>query len=88
VWVKAVARELTRYGLDLAGVQRVKTGGKTICSEIHELTNSIWNKEELPGEWKQSITVPIYKDGKTDCGNYRDMSLLSTTYKILSNILL
>jgi len=35
------------------------------------------------------ITVPVYKRGdKTDCSNYRGTSLLPTTYKILSNILL
>ena len=50
---------------------------------------SIWNKEELPEEWKGSIIVPIHKKGdKTDCNNYRGISLLPTTYKILSNILL
>jgi sorting nexin-29 len=43
----------------------------------------------LPDEWKESITVPIYTKGnKTDCNNYRDISLLSTTFKVLSNILL
>jgi hypothetical protein len=51
--------------------------------------NSIWNKEELPEQWKESIILPIYEKGnKTDCSNYRGISLLSTTYKILSNILL
>jgi len=35
------------------------------------------------------INVPIYEMGdKTDFGNYSGISLLSTTYKILSNILL
>ena len=56
---------------------------------VHKLNIAIWNKEELPGEWKESIIVPIHKKwDKTDCNNYRGISLLPTTYKILSNILL
>jgi hypothetical protein len=48
-----------------------------------------WNKEELPDQWKESIIVPIHKKSdKADCNNYRGISLLSTSYKILSNILL
>jgi len=57
--------------------------------EIHKLITSIWEKEKLPEEWKESKIIPFYKKGdKTDCNNYRSISLLPTTYKILSNILL
>jgi hypothetical protein len=43
----------------------------------------------LPQQWKESIIIPIHKKSdKTDCNNYRGISLLSTAYKILSNILL
>jgi len=64
-------------------------GGRTICCEIHKLIISIWNKEELPDEWKESIIAPIYKKGdKTDCNNHRGILLLPTTYKVSSNILL
>jgi hypothetical protein len=44
----------------------------------------------LPHQWKVSIIVPIYsykKGDKTDYSNYRGTSLLPTTYKILSKIL-
>jgi hypothetical protein len=53
------------------------------------LLTCIWNKEKLPEQWKESIIVPIYKKGdKPNCSNYRGISLLSTSYNILSNILL
>jgi hypothetical protein len=43
----------------------------------------------MPQQWKESIIVTIYKKGdKTDCNNYQGISLLSTAYKNLCNILL
>jgi len=66
--------------------EMIKTGVRTIRYEIHKLIISLWNEEELPKEWKESITVPIYKGVKTDCSNYRGISLLPTMYKILFNI--
>ena len=57
--------------------------------EIHKLVTSICKKEKLPEEWKESIIIPIHKKrDKTDCNNYRGISVLPTTHKILSNILL
>jgi len=43
----------------------------------------------LPEEWKESIVVPIYTKGdKTDCSSYRGISLVPTSYKILSSMVL
>jgi hypothetical protein len=76
-------------GTDQILVKLIKAGGETLCSEIHKLICSIWNKEELPQQWEESIIIPIHKKGdKMDCNNYQVISLLSTAYKILSNILL
>ena len=64
-------------GIDKIPTELIETGGRTIPSESHKLTNSIWNKEELPEERKESTIVPVYEEGdKTDCSNYRDISLL------------
>jgi hypothetical protein len=51
------------YGLctDQILAELIQVGDKTLYSEIHKLTNSIWNKEELPHQWKESIVLPIYK---------------------------
>jgi len=48
-------------GIDQIPAELIKAGGRTICCAIHKFIISIWNKEELPEEWKESITVSIYK---------------------------
>jgi len=61
-------------GIDQISAELIKAGGRTICLEIHKLITSIWKKEKLSEEWKESIIVPIHKKGdKTDCSNYRGM---------------
>jgi len=57
-------------GIDQIPAELIKVGGRTMCLEIHKLITSIWKKEKLPEEWKESIIVPIHKKGdKTDCNN-------------------
>ena len=50
-------------GIDQIPAEMIKAGGWTIRCAIHKLIISIWNKEELPDKWKESIIVPIYKKG-------------------------
>ena len=50
-------------GIDKIPVELIKAGGRTIRCAIHKLIISIWNKEELPKEWKESNIVPIHKKG-------------------------
>jgi len=76
-------------GIVQTPAELIKAGGRIFCLVINKLITSIWRKEKLPEEWKESIIIPIHKKGdETDCNNYRGISILPTTYKILSNILL
>jgi hypothetical protein len=70
--VEVATGKLKRYkspGADQILGELIQVGGKTLHMEIHKLIKLIWNKEELPHQWKESsIIVPIHKKiDKTDC---------------------
>jgi hypothetical protein len=76
-------------GINQIQAELINAGGRTVRSDIHSFMISVWNKEELPEEWKESIVIPIYKKGnKRYCSNYKCISLFPTTHKMLFNILL
>ncbi|KAJ4430139.1 hypothetical protein ANN_22349 [Periplaneta americana] len=90
--VEIAIENLKKYkspGIDQIPTELIQEGGSALYSEIYKLVLAIWEKEIVPEQWKESIIVPIFKKGdKTNCGNFRGISLLLTSYKILSNILL
>ena len=47
-----------------------------------------WTEEKLPQDWKLAEVVPLYKNkGKrSECGNYRGISLLSVLGKVFASI--
>jgi hypothetical protein len=60
--VEVAIEKLKRHkspGIDHIPAELIKARGMKIWSEIHKLIISIWNKEELPEEWKESVIVPI-----------------------------
>jgi hypothetical protein len=66
-------------GSDQIPAGLIQSGGETLLPAIHKLINSVWNKEELPDQWKESIIILVHKkDDKTHCNNYRGISLPST----------
>jgi hypothetical protein len=79
VEMEAAMGKLKSYkspGTDQIPTELIKAGGEILRSEIYILIRSICSKEELPQQWKESIIVAIYKKGdKTDCNNYRGISL-------------
>ena len=56
--VEMAIEKLKRY--KSPGIDQIP-GGSKICSETDKLVNSIWNKEELPEQWKESTVVPVNK---------------------------
>jgi hypothetical protein len=72
------------FSSDTILAELIQAEDETLLSAIHKLINSNWNKEELPNQWKKCVIVPVHKTShKTDCNNYRGISLVSTSYKIL-----
>ena len=58
-------------------------------NEIYDLVRQVWESERIPEEWKETIIVPMYKNGVRDrCENCRGIALGNAAYEILSNIIL
>jgi hypothetical protein len=47
-------------GINLIPEEIIQAGNLSTRSEIHNLINSVWNEEEFPEEWKESIIVRPY----------------------------
>jgi hypothetical protein len=48
--VELVTKKLKSHkslGIDQIPAELITARGRTICSQIHKLINSIWNKEEI-----------------------------------------
>jgi sorting nexin-29 len=56
--------------------------------KLQIIMEQVWITEEMPIEWEEGTICPIHKKrDQLECGNYRGITLLSTAYKIFSNIL-
>ena len=68
---------------------RLKADIETAVQMLYSLFSKIWEKEEVPAQWKEGIIIKLPKKGDLrDCSNYRGIMLLSTPGKALNRILL
>jgi len=62
----------------------LRKSGKTVMEKLKQIIIKAWREEEIPVAWNLSILCPIYKKGDImNCNNYRGISLLDTSYKVL-----
>jgi hypothetical protein len=60
--VEIAIAKLRKYklpGSDHIPAELIQTEGEILQYVIHKLINSIWNKEELPDQWMESIILPV-----------------------------
>jgi hypothetical protein len=75
-------------GIDTIPAEALKAGGELIVSQLKSLYATVWNKTDVPQDFKDAIIVPIHKKGDpANCQNYRGISLLSTSAKLLTSII-
>ena len=66
---------------------RLQQEDRTILRELHRLTVLIWRQGKVPQQWKYAIITVLNKKGdKTECGNYRGISLVSNAGKVLLKV--
>ena len=64
-------------------------GGNLLHYQVHHLPIKIWTNEVVPSHFRDTAIVTIYtkKGDRSECGNYRAISMLATAGKIPAWIL-
>ena len=76
-------------GVDNSPFELVQAGGEAIIGMFLIICNKIWQTEEWPTPWTQSLIITLTKKGNLQlCPNYRTISLVSHPSKVMLRILL
>ena len=80
-------KESKSTGPDKINARLVKDSAKVICPTLTKIFNNSLQQGIFPEDLKNATISPIYKNGdKSDCSNYRPISVLSNVAKILEKI--
>ena len=60
---------------------------RTVLLKLYRPTTLIWREGKVPQQWKDAVITVLYKRGdKTECGNYRGISLVSHAGEVLLKV--
>ena len=76
-------------GLDNLPIELILAGGGAAREALVQLTRRIWDNGTIPSDFKIANIITIFKKGdRSNCNNYRGISLLSAAGKCFACILL
>ena len=77
-------------GNDSIRAEVLKCCKGNIISELHEILGLCWREGEVPQDMKDANIVTLYKKkgDRSDCNNYRGISLLSVIGKLFARVAL
>ena len=70
--------------------EMLKAGGRVeeLTAMIADLVHRIWEERRVPKEWVNAILIPIPKKANLrSCDNWRGISLLEVTGKVVARII-
>ncbi|KAI8516527.1 hypothetical protein Bbelb_051080 [Branchiostoma belcheri] len=77
-------------GMDGIPPEVIKSAKGVLLPELHDLLCQCWEEGEIPQDLKDSNIITLYKNkgDRSDCNNYRGISLLSIVGKIFARVVL
>ena len=76
-------------GVDNKPAELVRAGGETMADVLTEICDRVWRTGEWPTPWTQSLIITLPKKGNLQlCQNYRIISLISHSSKVMLKVIL
>ena len=77
-------------GADSIPPEIIKCGKPALLEPLHELLCLCWKEGKLPQDMRDAKIITLYKNkgDRSDCNNYREISLLSIVGKVFARVFL
>ena len=94
--LEEVSKEIDHFpsgkasGKDGIPGEMIKAGKLSLLEPLHNLLLKCWEEGEIPQEMRDANIITLYKNkgNRSDCNNYRGISLLSIVGKLFARIIL